>query len=327
MMQTLIPAVDDELQYIVPKVFGMDKENWTELSVDEAVRTIVCAASSRFTVGLPLCRNEDYLKRTLAIIAGVMVTAIVGNLTPSILRPITARLASIPTWRNLAKIKAHLEPHYQERLAAMSKDADEQPQDQLQVMIRFAGKKRPEELHDTGIITTRLAATNFVSMHQTAGTAVQMILNIIDSDAEFGTVEKLREEAAQALATGPWTKEKLINLHGHDSVAHESMRVTFPFGNRGLLRMVMKDGIVTDNSVPLKKGTIMSWFASQAQMDPDKFQDATKFNPWRFSSSIWEKAEAQASSAAAQDQDNEKDKEVNGKEANGKKASAYHDNS
>jgi cytochrome P450 len=221
-----------------------------------------------------------------------MVTAILGNLTPSILRPITARLASIHTWRNLAKIKAHIEPYYQERLAAMSKDTDEQPQDQFQVMLRFAEKKRPKELHDTGIMATRLAATNFVSMHQTAGTAVQMMLNIIDSDREYGTIEKLREEAAQALSTGPWTKEKLTNLHGHDSVARESMRVTFPFGNRGLLRMVMKDGIVTDNGVPLKKGTIMSWFASQAQQDPDKFPDANKFDPWRFARSVWEKEEA-----------------------------------
>ncbi|KAK6822870.1 cytochrome P450 [Apiospora arundinis] len=320
MLQSLIPAVDDELHYIVPKVFGTDTENWKEIHVDESVRTIMAAASSRFTVGVPLCRNDDYLARSLAIIEGVMLTAIIGNCIPSFLLPVVARLSSIHTWRNLNKIKQHIAPQFNERLAALSKDPDDQPQDQLQVMLRFAEKKRPKEVHDMGIIATRLAASNFVSMHQTSGTAVQMLLNIVDSDREHGSIAKLREEAARCLGDdgAGWTKEKLMGMHGHDSVARESMRVTFPFGNRGLLRKVMKDGLVTDKGVPLKKGTIVSFLASQAQMDPAKFTNAAVFDPWRFSRPIWSEQEKKEKS--------QENGGVNGEQQPKEKA-AYHKDS
>ncbi|RYP79596.1 hypothetical protein DL770_006597 [Monosporascus sp. CRB-9-2] len=285
MIKTLIPAVDDELHHIVPKVLGTDTENWKDIHLDESVRMIVAAASSRFTVGLPLCRNEDYLKRSLAIIEGVMLTAIIGNCIPSIFLPIVARLSSIHTWHNLRKIKDHLKPQYGERLAALKMDKDEQVQDQLQAMLQYAEKRRPQEVNDVKVMAIRLASTNFVSMHQTSGTTVQMLLNIIDSDKEYDTIAKLREEADRELGTDGtgWTKEKFMNMIRHDSVGRESMRVTFPFGNRGLLRKVMKDGIVTDAGVPLKKGTIVAFLASQAQMDPDKFDNPSKFDPWRFS--------------------------------------------
>ncbi|KAF5860354.1 hypothetical protein ETB97_001715 [Aspergillus alliaceus] len=244
-MQSLIPAVDDELQYIVLKVLGTDTGSWKEIDLDESIRMIVAGSSGRFIVGLPLCCNEDYLKRTLSIIDCVTITAIIGNCIPPILLPIAARLSSLHTW-------------------TQEKDTDDQPQDQLQVMLRFVQKKRSQEGNEIGIIATSLAASNFVSMHQTSGTAVQMLLNIIDSDKEFNTIAKLREQAERELGGGSWAKEEFMRMNGHDSVARESMRVTFPFGNRGLLRKVMKEGVVTDGGIPLKKGTIVAFLASQA---------------------------------------------------------------
>ncbi|KAJ0272939.1 hypothetical protein COL940_010168 [Colletotrichum noveboracense] len=317
MMQSLIPAVDDELDYIVPKTLGINTE-WKEIDLDETVRTIVAACSSRFTVGLPLCRNEDYLRRTLAIIDGVMITAIVGNCLPKILLPVVARLASIHTWHNLSKIAQHITPDYHTRLAALEKDPDDQPQDQLQVMLRFAQKKRPQEINDIKVIATRLAASNFVSMHQTAGTCVQMLLNIVDSDKEFDTINKLRDEAKTALASGPggWEKSKFLKMNGHDSIARESMRVTFPFGNRGLLRKVMKDGIVTDTGIPLKKGTIVAFLASQAQRDPAKFENPEKFDPWRFSNMLEKQEQEKKAAGKATDGDDDKSS----------KQGAYHTN-
>ncbi|KDN70214.1 putative cytochrome P450 [Colletotrichum sublineola] len=319
MMQSLVPAVDDELHYIVPKVLGTGTTHWKEIDLDHVLRTIVAGSSSRFTVDFPLCRKDDYLRRTLSITDGVMITAIVGNCIPKILLPIAARLASIHTWRNLDKIKQHITPEYHTRMAALSKHSKDQPQDQLQVMLRFAQKKRPQEVNDIGLMATRLAASNFVSMHQTAGTCVQILLNIIDSDKEFGTMDKHRSEADQALASGPWgwEKSKFLKMNGHDSVARESMRVTFPFGNRGLLRKVLKDGVVTDGGIPLKKGTIIAFLASQAQRDPAKFDDPEKFDPWRFSRMLEEEEEKNKKATAA---------EVEIKTEEAPKQGAYHAN-
>lgn len=82
---------------------------------------------------------------------------------------------------------------------------------------------------------------------------------------------------------GVWTKEKLSNMHKADSVMRETMRVSFPFGNRGLLRKVLKEGVVTKDGIALKKGSIISYLASPAQIDPGKFTDPLKYDPFRFS--------------------------------------------
>ncbi|KAB8237581.1 cytochrome P450 [Aspergillus alliaceus] len=261
MMQSLIPAVDDKLQYIVLKVLGTDTGSWKEINLDESIRMIVAGLSGRSTVRLPLYCNKDYLKRTLSIIDCVTSTAIIGNCIPLILLPIAACLSSLHTWSNLIKIKNHITPQYHERMAALEKDTDDQPQDQLQVMLRFVQKKRSQEDNEIGIIATSLAASNF----------------------EFNTIAKLREEAKQELDSDSWAKEEFMRMNSHNSVARESMRVTFPFSNRGLLHKVMKEDDITDSGIPLKKGTIVAFLASQAQRDPAKFPESDKLDLWRFS--------------------------------------------
>ncbi|RDL32692.1 Cytochrome P450 [Venustampulla echinocandica] len=284
-LSTLIPAVQDELHHAMPKYFGTETQSWKEIDVGTSVQMLVGQTSSRFNVGLPLCRNEEYLDRTQKIIKGVMITAIAGNVFPGFLLPIVGRLTSLHTWYNISRVKKHLKPQYTERLAALGKEKEDQPQDQLQIMMRFAQKKRPQELNDVNIMATRLVAANFVAMHQTSDTLTTMLLNIMDSDAKYNTIEVLREEAKRVLGNGEvgWNKENCAAMTSYDSVARETMRCSFPFGTRGLLRKVMKDDVVTNLGVPLKKGSIVSFLASAAQMDPGKYENALEFDPWRFS--------------------------------------------
>lgn len=287
-IQQMIPALNEELSLAFDKHLGSDTENWKEVPLEATLRRIIAQASSRFTVGLPLCRNEEYLDHSYRIIDGIMFTAFASGTCPTFLRPIVGKIASLHTRRNIEKIKKIFRPVYQERLEMLKYEKDDpehpQAQDQLQMMLNFAQKKRPQELNDLDIITTRLCASNFVSMHQSTITATNMILNILGSDTEFGTISELRTEAAEAL--GPNcehpTKEQFAHMPLADSVARETMRVNFPFGNRGLLRKVMKDGIVTSDGVKLQKGSLISYLASPAQVDPDKFEEPLKFVPFRF---------------------------------------------
>jgi tenellin biosynthesis cytochrome P450 monooxygenase len=288
-LQNLIPSLNDELRFAFDKHFGTDTETWKEIPLENTLRMIVAQASSRFIVGQPLCRNDDYLKLTYKIIDGVMLTAFVSGTFPSFLRPIAGRLASWHTRRNIEKVKKIFEPLYRERLETLKYEKDDpahpQPQDQLQMMLRFAQKKRAHELNDLEVIATRLCAANFVSMHQTTITATNMLLNIISSNAEFNTIAVLRDEVKRVLGVdgSDWTKDKFAQMTMADSVARETMRVNFPFGNRGLLRKVMKDGVVTKDGIKLEKGTLISYLASPAQIDPEKFDDPLKYDPFRFS--------------------------------------------
>jgi tenellin biosynthesis cytochrome P450 monooxygenase len=287
-LSNLIPAMDEELGLAFDKHLGTDTENWREVPLEATLRKVVSQATSRFTVGESLCRDESYLDLTYDIIDGVMFTAFASGTFPGFLRPLAGRLSSWQNRRKINQVKRIFEPLFRERLQTMQYDKNDpdhpEPQDQLQMMLRFAQKKKPEELTDLDIIGTRLCASNFVSMHQSTITCTNMILNIVASDAEYDTMDALRKEADTMLADGRgWSKEKFNMMRRADSVARETMRVNFPFGNRGQLRKVMQDGVETKDGLKLKKGAMISFLASPAQMDPDHFDNPTKYDPWRFS--------------------------------------------
>jgi hypothetical protein len=55
-------SVADELQFAFDSRFGTDTDSWKELNVLKTMKLIVAQFSSRFQVGIPLCRS---LKRQL----------------------------------------------------------------------------------------------------------------------------------------------------------------------------------------------------------------------------------------------------------------------
>ncbi|KAK0625517.1 hypothetical protein B0T17DRAFT_617601 [Bombardia bombarda] len=63
------------------------------------MRMVAAQVASRFTAGLPLCRNEDYLRNRLDIGDGLMMSAgaaLAGAAlaAPSVLRPLVGRVVS-----------------------------------------------------------------------------------------------------------------------------------------------------------------------------------------------------------------------------------------
>lgn len=289
-LQSLIPQLNEELAEAFPKFLGTDTEEWKEIELEHTIRKLIAQVSSRFIVGLPLCRNDDYLDLSYKVIDGMMTTIWATLPYPDFMRTITGPLSSWRTRRYISRIQEHLRPLYSERLSVLQSDdppeSSQQPQDLLMMMMRFAQKKRPHELPDLDIITRRVCASSFVAMHQSTVAATNIILNVVGSDAEFNTVSALREEITQVLGGtegGHWTKDSFAQMKKCDSVARESMRLNFPFGTRGSMRKVMKDNIETPEGIKLQKGTTIAWLASCAQMDADKFDEPKKFDPFRFS--------------------------------------------
>jgi hypothetical protein len=52
---SLIPDVEEELNFGVDQFWGSDTENWTEVGVFDTMMEIVARTSNRIFVGLPLC--------------------------------------------------------------------------------------------------------------------------------------------------------------------------------------------------------------------------------------------------------------------------------
>ena len=69
------------------------------------------------------------------------------------------------------------------------------------MMLRYAQKERPDELHDFDIMTKRLCFANFAAVHQTSILVTNMLLNIMGSNAEFNTMSVLRDEVSRVIGT------------------------------------------------------------------------------------------------------------------------------
>ena len=168
-------------------------------------------------------------------------------------------------------------------MQSLSSPKSEDPQDHLQMMLRFAETDRPQELNINDM-TMRLAMANFGSFHQTSIMATNLIFNILESDKEYNTIALLREEAARCLGAsgGVWTKSVAAQMVRADSVGRETMRIN-AFGNRSLIRKVMVDDLTTEDGILLPKGALVSVLAHPAQCDGDVFDEPMKFDPFRFS--------------------------------------------
>jgi cytochrome P450 len=120
-------------------------------------------------------------------------------------------------------------------------------------------------------------------MHQTSIQVVNVLLNIIGSDAEFNTISVLREEISRVLGGTPsWTKAKVAQMTRADSVARETLRLD-SFGGRAVMRKVLVDGLVTEDGTALPKGAMISFLGRPAQVDATKFDNPLEFDPFRFS--------------------------------------------
>jgi cytochrome P450 len=219
---------------------------------------------------------------------GSLTHAGVSGALPTALRPFLGPLSAWPVKQALERLKKHFGPFYHERVKLFNELSDkpgaEEPNDLLQMMIKFAKAERPQDL-ELDCMVKRLSMTNFGSMHQSTLAATNLILDIIASDAECNTISTLRDECNTVLGPYPkaqeWTKGNISRMTKTDSVIRESMRVN-SFGNRAIMRVVAADGVVTEDGIELPKGSMVSVLSYPIHYSEDLFEDAGKYEPFRY---------------------------------------------
>lgn len=237
---------------------------------------------------------------------------------PRILRPIIGPIFGVYNQRLITKLKSWLVPLWQKRITLARRAIDkndgsdsqvEEPQDHVQIMARYALRQRPQEVEDHELIVRRICAQNFGAVHQTTIQVVNLLLDILGSDAEFNTIARLREESDRILNSSPtttspssptipseksvrsppigsstigrWTKARVQTMVLADSASRETLRL-HSFANRALMRKVMIDGMKLPDGQELPKGTYTSFLSYQAQTSSGAYDDPLHYNPFRF---------------------------------------------
>ncbi|KAL1863326.1 hypothetical protein Plec18167_008188 [Paecilomyces lecythidis] len=287
MLDSLCDAINNELGVAFDEHFGTDPE-WKEIDLYDAMTKIVIQVASRFTVGLPLCRDKEYLQANIDLIHSM--TACIGQIgiLPEFLKPILGPLLGWKTHQIARKIHRLFNATFRERQQYLDYDKDSksfpEPNDHLQMIMRYAQQNHPSEVGDLQHIANRVIISNFGSSQQTNFVMTNMILDIVSSDAEFNTISQLREETSRVISTngGHWNRHTIAQLVRADSVGRETLRL-HAFFKRATPRKVLVDGVVTPDGINLPKGSRLAFLGYPAQIDEDVYEQPLKYDPFRFS--------------------------------------------
>ncbi|EAU87936.1 cytochrome P450 [Coprinopsis cinerea okayama7 len=252
-------------------------KDWTGYPVHKSFLSVVCRTTNRLFVGIPLCREPDYLRINETLTIHLFTVGGILNLIPSFLRPIVAPLLSkFPA--ETERAKKYLEPLINERKELDAKFGPKwegRPNDLISWLIDVA----PEEdgyghLDD---LVLRILTINTASIHTTTITVSNVLFDLAAHPEYIGP---LREEIEETINRYGWTKESMVRMHKLDSTIKENSR------RAGLGAAIMHRKTKVDfklsNGVVIPKGFRMVVASGPTHSDPNLYEDPQGFHPFRF---------------------------------------------
>ncbi|KAF9244075.1 cytochrome P450 [Melanogaster broomeanus] len=250
----LYPAIRDEVVTAFEEVLDLRDNEWKSVPAFAAVQKIVCRTSNRIFVGLPLCRDPDWIDLNVRFTFDVIKGAL--NFDSLVARFMT----NVPE-TNRRAVK-HLGPIIEERLKHLEENGNvwaDKPHDLISwLMDEAEGSERTIKAW-----TQRVLAVNFAAVHTSANSFTQALYNLA-TNPQY--IQPLREEVESVVATEGWSKDALGKMYKIDSFLRESQRI---------------EGNAADGKV-IPKGAFLAVAANSTHLDDELYENARKFDPFRF---------------------------------------------
>lgn len=201
---------------------------WYTIDVEELILNLIAHISARIFVGLPLCRNRDWIRINKACTINVFEVALVMRAVPKVLKPLFPLVARmIPGWwrlqENIRTAKKLAMPLVYDHLAAKSDGIKEPPLNLLTWMVDAA--QNPAEA-DPAKIAHRQILLGIGSIYTTRLALVNICYDYC-TYPEY--VEELRAEVEQCLLeSGSWDRITLDKMEKLESFMSESQRMNPP---------------------------------------------------------------------------------------------------
>ncbi|KAJ4286358.1 hypothetical protein N0V88_008064 [Collariella sp. IMI 366227] len=270
-------------------------DDWTVVNIRERLLRIVSLASGRIFVGPEISRTEEYLDATINYTVELMTARdAVDGMRPW-LRPFLAnRLPEIKKLdQRLVQADKLLQPIVAAR-AAMK--VGEKPNDMLQWIMDSQDKFHEFSTRELARMQLHVS---FAAIHTTTLIATNVFYNLAGYPQY---IPELRDEIRTTLAqhNGEFSSMALLDMKKLDSFLRETMRL-YPVSASSFVRKVNKM-ITLSNGQIIPAGVIIEVPAVAIARDPEVFQDADKFMPWRFAHMREQAKAAGKVEAAAQNQ-------------------------
>ncbi|PAV19648.1 cytochrome P450 [Pyrrhoderma noxium] len=252
-------------------------EDWTSVPALRTMQKIVCRTSNRLFVGLPLCRNEDWIN--LNIIFTINVMSVTNKLSkyPEFLKPFIAPWITEHK-RSIERATKHLRPVFEERFRMYEKYGDNWP-DKPNDMITWLIEEAPESGNrDVRELTLRNLVINFAAIHTSSSSFTHALYHLAAEHEKYAA--PLREEIENIFREEGWTKTSMTKMWKLDSFMKESQRLN-GIGITAMSRKVMKDYTLSDGTF-LPAGTTVTANLAATHRDETFYENPEVFDGFRF---------------------------------------------
>ncbi|KAF7365863.1 hypothetical protein MVEN_00460800 [Mycena venus] len=271
------PDVRDEIICSFNDVLQLQGSAWTSLPVLPTTMSIVARVSNRLFVGLPLCRNEEYLANNIRHTIDVVRSGTIISNDETVTRRVVGPLISNKEKSN-ARALNFLGPLLEERLAKereLGPDWDGKPNDLISWLLELAEGEQRTPLD----LVLRILGTNMAAIHTSSMAFTHAIFDLTMHPEHL---LPMREEAERVVREEGWTKAALNNMIKIDSFLRESQRLN-PTGPLVMQRRVVsKDGFRFSDGTVLPQGAFLSVAARPAHYDPSNYENPAAFDGFRF---------------------------------------------
>lgn len=285
----LLAGMWDEIRTGVDELWGMS-EDWHDVRVLATSSELILRVVNRALVGLPLCRNRDYLSHTDSFTTNVLLCTFATQLAPSFLRDVVGYAVGAPNHYHYRRCARYTLPVIRGRLEMFAQidngslPADALPEDYITWHITLAREEGRTRDLDPEFIARCLMALEFAAIKTPAATLARVLLDVCGSGPESEYLDRLRDEAEEVYTAHnqTWSKQTLRHMAYTDSAIRESMRLTsllFALGRK----VVPAAGVRgPGESWIAPQGSYLTINAADRHLDPALYPDPMRFDAFRF---------------------------------------------
>ncbi|OCK87132.1 cytochrome P450 [Cenococcum geophilum 1.58] len=275
-LETILPEIVEEVCLIFRETLTVGDE-WIQIKdYENLLSRCVSATTNKILVGLPLCRDREYLDCLVQLSKRLSRAGLFCDFVPPILKSLIAN-SLVRRSRVLQTFLSKLGPVFEQRrmtLASRSGKWEEKPNDVIQGIIKAAPPNT--SLYNLCI---RILYLDFSAIHTTTISITHALHNLA-THTEFQ--DPIRDEIECVLRnSGGWTKQALKDMRKLDSSLKESQRL-HPVTTATLMRKALKPCILSDGThIPKGQWVVTPAYSinrsAQYHSNPENF-DAFRFS-------------------------------------------------
>lgn len=252
------------------------EHDWVPVVPLVAMREIIGRVSNRLFVGLPLCRNAEWLELTIDFAVHAFGNAEKIKKWPALCKSVVGWWYS-PYPKAYRTARRLIGKEVEERLRAFNEGEKDLPND----LITWIIEGMPEKDRNVETVTMGIIVVNLGAIHTSSNTLAYVLLRLA-AHPEY--VEPMRQDVIRVVAEHGWSKNAMTQMRKVDSFVHESQRLDrlSSFSSRRVVRA--PSGFMFTDGTFLPRGTTL-YIASNAVHWDEKYygEGVREFDGFRFS--------------------------------------------